>query len=276
MIDNLERRNELIQIEPEAIGGEMEASGLHSIADREKIDWIVVKAICDWADGNKAKNKDPNQELAAKNAAEFLLFVIRRGGLAERQDTFTGSPAAPQAGFTNWIDISDQIVNPGFKDGFVGWEEDSSVINSEQEASRSVDDPTEAHSGTHSRKLFLREGGSYIKQIVKLKNPLPTQCQIRLGVYVKMPFRGDPANKWFTLILITYGGSSDQLEYWSKEQRDTLVEWTEVTIQTEQLDYPIHKLEIRVFTTKGDGVHKGFDKSVWVDDFTIEYRSLEL
>jgi nucleoside phosphorylase len=276
LIDNLERRNELIHLEPEAIGGEMEAAGLYSVANREKVDWILVKAICDWADGNKAKNKKSNQELAAKNAAEFLLFVIRRGGLADRPDTLVGSPATLQAGFTNWIDISDQIVNPGFEDGFLGWEEDSSVINSEQVASRSVDDSIEAHSGTHSRKLFLREGGSYIKQIVKLKNPLSAQCQVRLGVYVKMPFRGDAANKWFTLMLITHGGSSSQIDYWQKEQRDTLVEWTKVTTQTERLNYPIHKLEIHAFTTKGSGVHKGFDKLVWVDDFTIEHRSPEL
>jgi nucleoside phosphorylase len=276
LVDNLDERNALIQREPEAIGGEMEAAGLYSAAGREKVDWIVVKAICDWADGKKAKNKESNQERAAKNAAEFLLFVIRQGGLADRPDTFKGSPATPPAGFTNWIDISDQIVNPGFEDGFGGWEEDSSVINSEQAASRSVDDTTAAHSGTHSRKLFLREGGSYIKQIVKLKNPLSAHCQIRLGVYVRMPFRGGSANKWFTLMLITYGGSSDQVDYAQTEQFDTSVEWTKVTAQTEQLNYPIHKLEIHAFTTKGGGAHKGFDKPVWVDDFNLEYRSLEL
>ncbi len=61
----------------------------------------------------------------------------------------------------------------------------------------------------------------------------------------------------------------------AKREVDTLVEWTKVTVQTEQLAYPIHKLEIHAFTTKGGGAHEGFDKPVWVDDFTIEYRSLE-
>jgi nucleoside phosphorylase len=268
LVDNLEERNELIQREPEAIGGEMEAAGLYSAAGREKVDWIVVKAICDWADGKKAEDKELNQELAAKNAAEFLLFVISRGGLVD-------SPGTLQSGSADWIDISDQIANPGFEDGFLGWEEDSSVIDSAQAASMSIDASDEAHSGVHSRKLFLREGGSYIRQVVQLRNPLAAHCQIRLGAYVRMPFSGDPANKWFTLMLITRGEDSDQLEYAHVEQFDPLVEWTEVATHTRRLDYPIHKLEIHAFTTKGGGAHKGFDKPVWVDDFTIEYRNPE-
>ena len=47
-----------------------------------RIDWILVKAICDWADGNKACEKDKRQEEAARNAARFTLHVIQQGGLA--------------------------------------------------------------------------------------------------------------------------------------------------------------------------------------------------
>lgn len=83
LIDNVNVRDELIKLEPEAIGGEMEAAGLYSIAVRKKIDWIVVKAICDWADGNKGENKEVNQKLAARSAANFIFSVIRRGGLAD-------------------------------------------------------------------------------------------------------------------------------------------------------------------------------------------------
>jgi len=40
-------RNHLLKLEPEAIGGEMEGSGLYVAAGEAKVDWILVKAICD-------------------------------------------------------------------------------------------------------------------------------------------------------------------------------------------------------------------------------------
>src|SRR2546423_11353846 len=73
-------RNKLLGIEPEAIGGEMEGIGVDSAAHRNKVDWILVKAICDWADEHK---DDAYQQLAAENAARFLLHVLQQGGLAE-------------------------------------------------------------------------------------------------------------------------------------------------------------------------------------------------
>jgi hypothetical protein len=204
---------------------------------------------------------------------EFFQLPRDRSEQADWSDTCRSSSAALHAGFTDWINITDQIVNPGFEDGFLGWEEDSSIIDGEQADSKSMDDSTEAHTGSHSRKLFLRWGGSYIKQTIKLTNPLPAQCQIRLGVHAKMPFCGSSANKWFTLMLVAQGGGRDQVDYAQAKPPGALVEWTRVTALTEQLDYPIHKLEIHALTTKGGGAHKGFDKPVWVDDFTIEYRS---
>ena len=79
LINNLGFRNKLLTLEPEAIGGEMEGTGLYVVASDEKIDWIIAKAICDWADGNK---DDKAQVLAARNAARFVLHVIQLGGLA--------------------------------------------------------------------------------------------------------------------------------------------------------------------------------------------------
>jgi WD domain, G-beta repeat len=73
-------RNKLLGIEPEAIGGEMEGTGVYSAAYRNKVDWILVKAICDWADEHK---DGTYQQQAAKNAARFLLHVLHQGGLAE-------------------------------------------------------------------------------------------------------------------------------------------------------------------------------------------------
>ncbi|MCP4550220.1 MAG: hypothetical protein GY835_27480 [bacterium] len=70
-------RDRLLQIEPEAIGGEMEGAGLYAAARDAKVDWILVKAICDWADGEK---DDEDHSLAARNAAQFVLHVLRLGG----------------------------------------------------------------------------------------------------------------------------------------------------------------------------------------------------
>lgn len=86
LVDNLVYRNQLHELEPEAIGGEMEGSGLSDAAQRFKTDWILVKAICDWADGRKYENKKQNQETAAYNAAAFTIHVLAQGGFTERAD----------------------------------------------------------------------------------------------------------------------------------------------------------------------------------------------
>ena len=77
LVDALEFRQQLLGMEPEAVGGEMEGAGLYAACQDAKVDWILVKAICDWADGNKAEDKAARQALAAENAAAFVLDVLR-------------------------------------------------------------------------------------------------------------------------------------------------------------------------------------------------------
>lgn len=77
LVDNVDFRDQLCTLEPEAIGGEMEGAGLYVACHDAKIDWILVKAICDFADGQKAKDKVTRQALAAKNAASFVHHAIR-------------------------------------------------------------------------------------------------------------------------------------------------------------------------------------------------------
>jgi nucleoside phosphorylase len=78
LIDNIDYRKQLQELEPEAIGGEMEGSGLYDAANRSKVDWILVKAICDWADGNKHQHKSQRQIKAARNAANFTFHVLNQ------------------------------------------------------------------------------------------------------------------------------------------------------------------------------------------------------
>ena len=69
-------RDGLLRAEPEAIGGEMEGAGLYAAAREAKVDWILIKAICDWGDGKK---NDKAQQSAAQNAAQFVLHVVQLG-----------------------------------------------------------------------------------------------------------------------------------------------------------------------------------------------------
>jgi hypothetical protein len=66
---------------PNAIGGEMEGRGLADAATEHKCDWLLLKAICDWGMGKNADRaqKEIDQQLAAKHAAEFLRFAVENG-----------------------------------------------------------------------------------------------------------------------------------------------------------------------------------------------------
>jgi nucleoside phosphorylase len=75
LIDKIEFRNELIKDYPLAHGGEMEGAGLFTACDG-KAEWILIKGICDFADGNKRVNKDRNQSVAVEAAIATLKFLF--------------------------------------------------------------------------------------------------------------------------------------------------------------------------------------------------------
>jgi nucleoside phosphorylase len=84
LIDNVDYRKQLQAFESEAIGGEMEGAGLYVSGSDQKVDWIVLKAICDFADGNKGTDKEARQKLAAGNAARFLVEALKYAPLKRR------------------------------------------------------------------------------------------------------------------------------------------------------------------------------------------------
>ena len=86
LIDCEDYRQNLKSLFVEAIGGEMEGSGLYQSAVHANTDWAVIKAICDWGDGNKGESKEANQNLAAKNAACFLKDALDLGGPLYKND----------------------------------------------------------------------------------------------------------------------------------------------------------------------------------------------
>ncbi len=71
LIDNKDFRQELINSYPDAIGGEMEASGIVGI----DIPSIMIKGISDWADGEKTKSF---QKYAATNAFLFIKHILHK------------------------------------------------------------------------------------------------------------------------------------------------------------------------------------------------------
>lgn len=94
LVDNYDFRSELTASEPEALGGEMEGSGLYVAASEERRGWCIVKAVCDWADGNKRQDKEARQRLAARNASEYVMRAIVEGGFASQR---SGDPNTTRA-----------------------------------------------------------------------------------------------------------------------------------------------------------------------------------
>lgn len=92
LIDNESFRRSLAGQSPEVLGGEMEGAGLYAAASDLGKDWIIVKAVCDWADGNKAHpKKDEFQKKAAGRAADFVIFTISQGAFARHTMRARGS-----------------------------------------------------------------------------------------------------------------------------------------------------------------------------------------
>lgn len=73
LIDSEQFRDHLFEAFPQAIGGEMEGAGLAAVAAHAQTEWILVKGICDWADGRKTDN---HQAFAAQCAASLVHHVL--------------------------------------------------------------------------------------------------------------------------------------------------------------------------------------------------------
>lgn len=81
VVDNLEEKKELFERFPDAKGGEMEGAGILSACETgSKPDGIIIKAICDWGDGNKQKGWQP---FAAHAAASYVLHHLKKRGTYE-------------------------------------------------------------------------------------------------------------------------------------------------------------------------------------------------
>lgn len=70
--------------EPDAVGGDLDSYQSYAAARDANVDWILIKAICDWPD---SKEVHSNQQGAAENAAEFVVHVLQFGGYSSSEQT---------------------------------------------------------------------------------------------------------------------------------------------------------------------------------------------
>jgi len=78
LVDNLDFRQELEKLFPTAKGGEMEGAGVYSACQDNHTDWILVKSICDFADGKKGNKKEEKQALAIEVALHICLHLFSK------------------------------------------------------------------------------------------------------------------------------------------------------------------------------------------------------
>jgi nucleoside phosphorylase len=79
LVSSRKLRDELHAAQPDAIGGEMEGAGVYAAAAHAKVDWIVVKGVCDWG----FDKIDDFHDAAARNAAALIVQAAEMGGLDE-------------------------------------------------------------------------------------------------------------------------------------------------------------------------------------------------
>jgi nucleoside phosphorylase len=83
LVDSLAFKRKLHDDHPTAIGGEMEGTGIYGASARNRGEWIIVKAVCDWGDGTKDKRAQP---FAAAASASLVVHVLgERGTLGDLQ-----------------------------------------------------------------------------------------------------------------------------------------------------------------------------------------------
>ncbi len=77
---------------PGIVGGEMEGFGLLALTPKSKPNWIIVKGICDFADGDQQNDAEANRALACGNAARFVLDALGSWKPGARESTRSGGP----------------------------------------------------------------------------------------------------------------------------------------------------------------------------------------
>jgi nucleoside phosphorylase len=116
LIDNFPFLQELLDKWPEAIGGEMEGAGLYAACQEAKKDWILVKSICDWADGHKEEDREERQKLAAYNSARFLLYMLNYAPFIQQADELAACPEEKAEPFKRTLTLKSARWEHNYKE----------------------------------------------------------------------------------------------------------------------------------------------------------------
>jgi nucleoside phosphorylase len=116
LIDNLPFLQKLLDKWPEAIGGEMEGAGLYAACQEAKKDWILVKSICDWADGHKEQDREKRQQLAAYNSARFLLYMLNYAPFIQQADEQAACPEEKAEPFKRTLTLKSVHWDHNYKE----------------------------------------------------------------------------------------------------------------------------------------------------------------
>lgn len=111
VVDDRDFKEKLIKSYPRAIGGEMEGRGAYSACRNRNInEWIIVKSICDWADGTKSKDKQQNQIIASQSAVSLLNHVFTNSKSFEKiqKVKYTQNGANLKCTYSN--SFSDNVI----------------------------------------------------------------------------------------------------------------------------------------------------------------------
>ena len=82
LVDSPEFKKMLLDIEPEAIGGEMEGAGIIAACYRKNVPWVIIKGICDWAENKESDS----QSLASLNTFEFFWHILDGEGWKDKRN----------------------------------------------------------------------------------------------------------------------------------------------------------------------------------------------
>lgn len=126
LIDNKEHRDELLKIYPEVKGGEMEGIGVATACDN-CAEWILVKGICDFADGDKGTDKKKRQRVAIESAVSVCLELFSSETIFLEKGILPNCADQKQSynAITNVNDILFDVYNLNTEEYYIERAEDS-------------------------------------------------------------------------------------------------------------------------------------------------------
>lgn len=150
LVDNKKVRDKLHTESPNAQAGEMEGNGLVAACESARKPWILVKAICDFADGYKRKGKEKKQLIAATSAVRCCEAVLGQSTAFESIGIFSIESTKQSAD----NDASQQVKAENFDVLFELYENDYAPYF----LSRDVDRTVETYLTHHSIWIYGESG----------------------------------------------------------------------------------------------------------------------